>query len=127
VPESFIAVARAPPTGVAEVVDIAKPSLDLWVFLDVDFLRVVVCSNDLAERNEEVSTNAEAVMRDQVVEACTCITNAGSCGRGSFGTLAWTSLLFLTCWGFGQSFMSSFAFLNRQDRQRARRQPNVAA
>ncbi len=27
-PEGFVAVARAPPTGVADVVDIEKPSLD---------------------------------------------------------------------------------------------------
>ncbi len=89
------------------------------MFLDVDFLGSVVCSNDLAEQNEEVSTEFEAVVRDWAVEACAGVTSAGSCGRGRFGTLAWASSLFLTCWGFRQSFMSSFAFLNRVDRELA--------
>jgi hypothetical protein len=77
-PAGFVAVARVPPTGVAEVVDIEKPSLDLWVFVDLDFLGSVVCSSDVAERNEEVSTEFEAVLRDWAVKACTGVTSAGS-------------------------------------------------
>jgi hypothetical protein len=104
------------------VVDIEKPPLDLWVFLDLDFLGLVVCSNDLAEQNVEVSTEFEAVMHDWAVEACTGVTSAGSCGRGRFGTLAWTTSLFLTCWGFWAIFYEFFC-LFKQGRQRVGRQP----
>jgi hypothetical protein len=85
---------------VAEVVYIEKPSLDLWVFVDVVFLEPVVCSNDLAEWNKEVSTDAEAVMHDWAVEACTGVTNAGSCGRGRFGTTSRT----IECLCTGQNY-----------------------